>query len=199
MLDLHSRPPARLPVALALALVAALILCAQAPIAAAAPAATSAASKKRKKPSILASKNLWATVDVCSPKDQPHTFGVRASIPGDGRSGEKMYMRFRVQFLNQQSGVWTNVMGADSNFVSVGSARFRSRQAGRNFQFALPKISGDQPYALPPTFTLRGYVSFRWRRGKKIVRATNRITTAGHRSLAGSDPRGFSASTCFMT
>lgn len=196
MLDLPSRPPARLPVGLTLALVAALVLCAQAPIAAAAPTATSAASKKKKKHSILASKNLWATVDVCSPNDQPHTFGVRASIPGDGRSGEKMYMRFRVQFLNQQSGAWSYVMGADSSFVSVGSARFESRQAGRNFQFAIPKPS---PYLESVVYRLRGAVSFQWRKHKKIVRATSKITAAGHSSVAGSDPRGFSAATCFMT
>jgi hypothetical protein len=199
MLNVPSRPLARLSVGRALALVAALILSAQAPIAAAAPAATSAASTKKKKPSILTSKDLWATVDVCSPKDQPDTFGVRASIPGDGKSSEKMYMRFRVQFLNQQTGVWSDVVGADSNFVSVGSARFKSRQAGRNFQFALPKVPGNQPYALPPTFTLRGSVSFQWRKGKKIVRTTSKITTGGHRSVAGSDPRGFSAATCFIT
>jgi hypothetical protein len=193
-----SRPLARLPVARSLALAAALLLSAQAPIAAAAPAATAAASKK-KKTSILASKDLWATVDVCSPKDQHDTIGVRASIPGDAKSNEKMYLRFRIQFLNQQTGVWSDVAGADSGFVSVGSAKFKSRQAGRNFQFALPKVPSNQPYSLPPSFTLRGSVSFQWRKGKRVVRSASKITTAGHRSVAGSDPRGYTAATCFIT
>ena len=83
--------------------------------------------------------------------------------------------------------------------VSVGSAKFKSRQAGRNFQFALPKVPGNQPYALPPSFTLRGSVGFQWRKRKTIVRSTSKITTAGHSSLAGSDPRGFSAATCFIS
>ncbi len=34
--------------------------------------------------SLLHSRELWATVDVCNPKDQPNTVGIRGSMPGDG-------------------------------------------------------------------------------------------------------------------
>jgi hypothetical protein len=47
-----------------------------------------------------------------------------------------------------------------------------------------------------PAFTLRGLVEFQWRRGKKVLMSANRATTAGHASLAGADPTGFSAATC---
>ncbi len=34
---------------------------------------------------LLTSKELWATIDVCDPPDQPNTLGVRGSMPGDGQ------------------------------------------------------------------------------------------------------------------
>jgi hypothetical protein len=52
------------------------------------------------------------------------------------------------------------------------------------------------PAAGKPVFTLRGLVEFQWRRGRAVLQSTRRPTTAGHVSLAGADPRGFSAATC---
>lgn len=133
------------------------------------------------------SHQLWATVDVCSPKDQPNTVGVRGSMPGDGRGGDTLYMRFRVQYQEPASGKWAYVThGADSGFVKVGSARV-TRQAGQSFQFAPAGSSA---------FTMRGYVSFQWRRGASVLGTISRATTAGHASLAGADPKGYSAATC---
>jgi hypothetical protein len=141
--------------------------------------------------SLLHSRELWATVDVCNPKDQPNTIGIRGSMPGDGHSKDVMYMRFRVQYLNATTKKWFNLsQGGDSGFTKVGSAQL-ARQAGRSFQFA--------PASDKSAFTLRGYVVFQWRRGKTVLHTATAPTTSGHKSLAGADPRGYSAATCTLT
>ncbi len=132
------------------------------------------------------SRALWATVDVCNPKDKPDTLGIRGSMPSDGHKGDTIYMRFRVQYEEASNKKWVDVAkGADSGFQPVHTAGAAS-QAGRNFQ--LVPTSG--------AFTLRGVVSFQWRHGARVVYATTRPTTAGHESLAGADPKGFSAAMC---
>jgi len=141
---------------------------------------------------LLHSRELWATVDVCSPKDQPDTIGIRGSMPGDGHATDVMYMRFRVQYLDTTTNKWLNLtQGADSGFVKIGNAQL-ARQAGRSFQFA-PTAAGK------PTFTLRGEVIFQWRKGVSVLQTATIPTTAGHTSLAGADPKGFSAATCKLT
>jgi len=137
------------------------------------------------------SRELWATVNVCSPKDQPNTIGIRGSMPGNSHATDAMYMRFRVQYLDTTTNKWIDLsQGADSGFLKVGSAAL-TRQSGRSFQFA--------PAAGKPAFTLRGYVIFQWRKGATVLETITRPTTAGHTSLAGADPHGFSAATCTLT
>lgn len=137
------------------------------------------------------SRELWATVNVCSPKDQPNTIGIRGSMPGDGHATDAMYMRFRVQYLDTTTNKWIDLsQGADSGFLKVGSAAL-TRQSGRSFQFA--------PAAGKSAYTLRGYVIFQWRKGASVLETVARPTTAGHTSLAGADPHGFSAATCALT
>jgi hypothetical protein len=140
---------------------------------------------------LLHSRELWATVDVCNPKDQPNTIGIRGSMPGDGHAKDAMYMRFRVQYLDSATNQWLDLSkGADSGLLRVGSAQL-ARQAGRSFQFA--------PIAGKLVFTMRGAVTFQWRRGATVLQTTTRATSSRHRSLAGADPRGFSAATCKVT
>lgn len=140
---------------------------------------------------LTTSRQLWATVDVCSPADKPHTIGIRGSMPGDGHAKDVMYMRFRVQYLDATTKAWAFVTrGADSGLLKVGPADAVT-QAGRSFQFA--------PTAANPAFTLRGVVTFEWRRRAKTIVTVQRTTSAGHRSLAGADPAGFSAATCELS
>lgn len=137
------------------------------------------------------SRELWATVDVCSPKNQPDTIGIRGSMPGDGHATDVMYMRFRVQYLDPSTGKWLELgQGADSGFLKVGSGAL-TRQAGRSFQLA--------PTSGKTAFTLRGYVTFQWRKGATVLETATKSTSAGHTSLAGADPRGFSAATCVFS
>ena len=136
------------------------------------------------------SRHLWATVNICDTKNNPDTIGVRASMPGSGRRGERMYMRFRVQFFSQVDQRWHNFLapGTTSSWVSVGSARYKARQSGWSFPF---ELEPGQEYQL------RGAVSFQWRRGKKVVRRAAKRTSKGHRT-ALSDPEGYSAATCVL-
>jgi hypothetical protein len=137
---------------------------------------------------LFQSRQLWATVDLCNAPDKPNTFGIRGSMPGDGRPKDMMFMRFRVQYLDAGAKKWVDLsQGGDSGFLSLGSAS-EARQAGRDFQFV--STPGK------PAFTLRGVVSFQWRRGIHVVHSVSRVTTAGHHSLAGADPPKFSAAVC---
>jgi hypothetical protein len=141
-------------------------------------------------PAILRSSQLWATIDVCNPSDQPDTVGVRGSMPGDAHSKDAMFMRFRLQYLNSATKHWVDLAnGADSGFVAVGAAK-SARQAGFTFQLT--------PVAGKPAFMLRGVVSFEWRRGSTVAYAVSRPTTASHKSLSGADPAGFSAAACLI-
>jgi hypothetical protein len=142
--------------------------------------------KARTASSVLHSRQLWATINVCNPKDQPNILGVRGSMPSDGQPRDKMYMSFRLQYLNSTTKHWTDLAGITPSFISVGSGA--ARQAGQSFQL--------MPVVGKPAFTLRGLVEFQWRRGKVVLESTRRPTSGEHKSLAGADPPGFSAATC---
>jgi hypothetical protein len=160
-------------------------------LATSATAAATGESNTGKTHGLLQSRELWATVDVCNPKNQPDTIGIRGSMPGDGDSKDIMYMRFRVQYLDATTNTWLYLSkGADSGFLKVGTGEV-TRQAGRSFQFA--------PSTGKSAFVLRGSVVFQWRKGATVLETTTKPTTSGHTSLAGADPRGFSATTCKLS
>jgi hypothetical protein len=138
---------------------------------------------------LLDSHELWATIDVCSPHNQPHTVGVRGSMPGNGVAHDKMFMSFRLQYMDTTSKRWVDlVSGATPAFVPVGGGG-AARQDGQSFQL----VPGKAPA------TLRGVVDFQWRRGGTVLASAARPTTAGRKSLAGADPKGYSAATCVIS
>jgi hypothetical protein len=172
------------------ALAAVLLAVATLPFAAA--AATSPAphpgSEAALMKSLLRSRELWATIDVCSPADQPDTVGVRGSMPGDRHPHDKMYMRFRLQYMNTTTKHWADLSSArEANFVFVGPGS-GVRQGGRSFQLV--------PRPGKPAVELRGVVEYEWRRGSTVVQTVSRPTGAGHKSVAGADPPDYSAATC---
>jgi len=134
------------------------------------------------------SRNLWGTIDVCNPKDQPNAVGVRGSMPGDHQGGDRMYMRFSLQYLSTKTKQWTDVSkGVAAHYVAVGSGA-TGRQDGRIFEFE----------AMPVAFTLRGVVDFQWRRAKHVLLSASRYTSAGHVSRQGADPAGYTAARCVI-
>jgi hypothetical protein len=135
------------------------------------------------------SPGLWATINVCSPKNAPNVVGVRGSMPGDGQSKDMMYMRFRLQYYEETTRKWLELgHGADSGMLLVGPAS-TVRQYGRSFTLAAPTRA----------VKLRGLVSFEWLRGKRVVYSTERVTSSGRKNVAGADPAGYSAATCLLS
>ena len=138
-------------------------------------------------------RHLWATINVCDTIKHPDTIGIRASMPGAPNPKLQMFMRFRVQYFRGSDQLWHNLSkNADSGYIPVGRAKYKARQAGREFQFA-PPAGGS--------FNLRGKVYFEWRKphSKKVVYSDALLTSAGHRSTAGSDPKGYSSATCVVS
>jgi hypothetical protein len=133
------------------------------------------------------SRNLWATIDICSPKDQRNTVGIRGSMPGDGNAQDTIMMRFRLQYMDSTTHRWVDLASAASGMIAVGGAQV-TRQGGFSF--------GLVPRAGTPAYTLRGAVDFQWRHGKRVLASVSRFTTAGHRKVEHADPPNFSAATC---
>src|SRR5262249_23929680 len=151
-------------------------------------AASSRGSSAALRQSVLQSRLLWATIDVCSPPDQPDTVGIRGSMPRDRHPHDAMYMSCRLQYesVSGTTASWSNLGGGASGFVSVGGGG-SARQAGRSF--TLVPAPGKHS-------TLRGVVTFEWRRGGKVMRSTERPTSAPHRSETGADPKYYTAASC---
>lgn len=98
-------------------------------------------------------------------------------------------MRFQVQYLQITTHTWTDLsQGGESAWMKLGPAS-AVREAGQTFQFT--PNPGETA-----SFTLRGLVAFQWRHGQKVIHSTSKVTTAGHKSLAGAEPAGFSAASC---
>lgn len=136
---------------------------------------------------LLRSRELWATIDVCNTAKQPDTVGVRGSMPGDGRAHDTMLMSFRLEYLNAVNQ-WVELEGSGASpFTSVGDAS-SARQGGTSFTL--------KPHAGKPAYTLRGVVYFKWMHGKTVVLTARRPTTTGHVATVGAEPKDFSAAQC---
>jgi hypothetical protein len=135
------------------------------------------------------SKDLWATVNVCDTTSHDNMMGVRASMPGDGSTRTKMFMRFSAQYYDRSAQLWSDVKGSGtSKWISVGSGIHARRESGYTFAFDPPK-SGR-------SFILRGAVDFRWMNGRTVTRHAQVLTKRGHPYTTGADPQSYTASTC---
>jgi hypothetical protein len=157
-----------------------------APLAAFAVAAPAGAAPQR-------ALTPWATVNVCDTAAHPNAIGIRASMPGARRASVRLYARFRVQWHDQTDGLWHNLLsGGDSGFVALGRVKATAaRESGQVFRYQAPKQGAP--------LLLRGRVDFQWRIGRTVVRRETALTAKGHKSAAGSDPKGYSAATCTLT
>jgi hypothetical protein len=131
--------------------------------------------------------DAWATVNRCDTMEHPNEIGIRGSMSGTARR-TRMYMRFRVQFLTID-GEWRTVKrGADSHWQRIATGRRGEHDAGWTFEFKPPASGGAH--------VLRGVVTFKWRRGHRVVERARRFTEPGHPDTTGADPSDFSAETC---
>jgi hypothetical protein len=132
---------------------------------------------------------VWATVNVCDTQERPNEMGIRGSMTGLTRYS-RMYMRFRVQFQDDE-GRWRTLKNgrlSDSGWVRVAAGRRGEHDAGWSFEFKPPASGGAH--------VLRGVVSFEWRRAGRVIRRMRTFTEAGHPGTAGAEPPDFSAATC---
>jgi len=141
-------------------------------------------------PQVLRSRELWATIDVCDPSDQPDTVGIRGSMPGDKHPHDRLWMSFHLQYLLSGTTTWTDLAtsAATTEYMYVGAGKTPAREDGTSF--VIKPVQGK------PAVTLRGVVYFQWRRNGTVLETVTETTTPGHRSLAGADPAGYSAATC---
>lgn len=137
-----------------------------------------------------ASRNLWATVNVCDPPSARNVIGIRASMPGNG-TGQRMHMHFTAEWYSPSEKRW-RATGSASPWVRVGSARHVSAQAGYSFQFADPPRD--------TRFLMRGVVRYQWRaRGSgRVLRRATRVTKGGYEGVLGGIPDGRSDRTCLI-
>jgi hypothetical protein len=135
----------------------------------------------------------WATVNVCDTAAHPNAIGIRASMPGARRTRVRLFARFRVQWHDPTDGLWHNLLsGGDSGYESLGRVKATAaRESGQVFRYQAPKAG--------TTLVLRGRVDLEWRIGRTVVRRETVLTAKGHKSAAGSDPKGYSAATCTLT
>ena len=137
---------------------------------------------------VAKSPDLWATVNVCDTERFPDRIGVRGSMPGLGRRAS-LYMRFQIHYLAKADGKWHNIEEkADSGYVKLGVAKNRVLESGWTFKFLPPPDGGAH--------TMRGAVTFVWKRNGRTVKKRREVTESGHRSTKGADPPGFSAAIC---
>ena len=137
------------------------------------------------------SKSLWATINICDTPAHPNAIGIRGSMPGTGEAGV-MYIRFRVEYFTAADKTWHFAeSGGNSDWIRVGSAKYRVRQTGFTFTFAPPPGGG--------AWTMRGVVTYQWRVGKKVVFKEERNTVHGHVDAVGGDPAGTSLGLCSIS
>jgi hypothetical protein len=138
-------------------------------------------------PAVEKSPDLWATVNVCDTAASPDKIGIRGSMPGLGKRSD-LFMRFQVHYFAKADGKWHNIEDNADKLMKLGSASKRVLESGYTFKFKPPPDGGAH--------TMRGAVTFVWKRKGRVVKKVREITEAGHRSTKGAEPPGFSAATC---
>jgi hypothetical protein len=131
------------------------------------------------------SKQLWATVNVCTTNHHNGELGIRGQIPSLGFASE-MYMTFEVTY-EPSGGKRFKPLPSTKATVPVGQASHKVLQLGRTYPFKTSRA------------LLAGRVTFEWRRSGKLLGRTTRRTTGHHTHVDFADPRGFSQAFCRLS
>ena len=134
--------------------------------------------------------DLWATINICDTEAHPNVLGVRASMPGNG-TRQQMWMRFKATYYDRATETWHPIPGdSTSPWINTGNARFRARQAGREFTIEAPLPTSSH--------VVRGVVKYKWRRrlSGEVVRRARQVTLAGHPTGEFGDPFDYSSGLC---
>jgi len=130
------------------------------------------------------SRNLWATINVCTPRRAPHALGVRGQMPALGFPAALTEV-IQVQYWSKAKHRFLDVPGVDARaLVRLGQVTAGLEQGGHDFAFA------------PHAGLLRAVVTFQWRRAGRLLLSLSRTTVAGHPAADNGIPAHFSAATC---
>lgn len=128
------------------------------------------------------SKQLWATINVCTTNHHRGQLGIRGEMPSLGFASD-MYMTFEVTYKAPSGNRFKPLRGTRAT-VPVGRAAHKVLQVGRTYPFHTSST------------LLAGIVTFEWRRGGKLLGRTTRRTTGHHTHVDFADPPGFSQPFC---
>ncbi len=130
------------------------------------------------------SRDLWATVNICSTGNGLGSLGVRGQIPALGFNAS-LAMGIAVQYWNSPKRQWASVPAA-ARLLQLGSYVTGLHQAGYTFKFASPAL-------------LRAVVAFQWRLGSTVIGRATRLTDGGINHVDFGDPPGYSRATCTIS
>lgn len=116
-------------------------------------------------------EELWATVNLCDPRERPGAVGVRVSMPPRGE-GRAQWIRIRIEYWDGWRRVWRLVRsGGDSGWDRVGGGE-ETVLTGYTFGFRQPSAGRR--------IVMRGRVDFEWREGIEVTARERRRTEGGH-------------------
>ena len=131
------------------------------------------------------SKQLWATVNICTTTHRHGRLGLRGQMPSLGFATD-MYMTFEVTYQVWGSRGFKPLPTTKAR-VLVGQTTTKALQTGRTYPFQTS------------TALLAGRITFEWRRSGTLLGRTTRRTTGHHSHVDFADPPGFSRSFCRLS
>jgi hypothetical protein len=131
------------------------------------------------------SKQLWATVNVCTTNHHHGQLGLRGQMPSLGFAAD-MYMTFEVTYKASSAAHFKPLRSTRAR-VSIGQATNKVLQVGRTYPFQTSST------------LLAGRITFEWRRGGKLLGRTSRRTTGRHTHVDFANPPGFSQPFCRLS
>lgn len=130
------------------------------------------------------SRDLWATVNVCTVKRKGGVMGVRGQMPSLGFSAT-LSMTIRLQQWSTRRKAFVRVPGSTATHTThLGAVTSGLHQGGAVF-----------PFTADPG-RLNATVTFTWTRAGKVLGRTTRTTTGGHPSANYGRPAHHSAASC---
>jgi hypothetical protein len=130
------------------------------------------------------SPQLWATVNICSSRDDPDALGIRGQMPTLGFP-VKLWMDIQVNYWSAATKRFLPIKSAAATrMLALGQQSSGLQQDGAIFPF------GAHAGLLDATIT------FTWTRGGTTIGQAVRRTTAGHPTAAYGSPPHYSAAQC---
>jgi hypothetical protein len=130
------------------------------------------------------SSSLWATVNICSSRQNPNSIGIRGQMPTLGFAAS-LSMLIQVEYWSTTSKRFVPIQSATAaTTLALGRQSTGLQQDGAIFPFKAH------------TGLLNATVTFTWRRAGRVLGPTTRRTTRGHPDADYGSPPHFSAAQC---